>query len=214
MISKSELFNLLPENCNYNEQEDIVYLNGIKVISGNDLYEKYLLENGLSFSSIYDNHAFLINLLSCNKCRTVIFEEYNNNWEENFRCPICTDYKTSYDYYSLEDIEQNKNNIQDTINSYKSLKIIEEEMYKKYIKRGNKHEWEITKKYTIKLKRKNICFQLIKYKYLKMEIYISKKDNYIENVYTIISSFKIPLTIFGIYDFIKDKIKNRLKTSI
>lgn len=158
------------------------------------------------FECIYDEHVSCFSVIRCNKCGTYIFEYYDERYEPNLKCPVCTDYKTGFKYYTKEDIEQN-------INKQKEISIYEEfskslkEADERYIKRNGLYDWELTHKKTIfKNKIYTIDIQFIQFEKcgLQAEINIWKKK---DNIMTCKHHIKVPISPKTIWFFIKYKVK-------
>jgi hypothetical protein len=150
MITKTYFINYLVEKLSYtyNEKENALIDKEGYSINADTFFEKYKKKSGQSFECIYDEHVSLISILKCNECGTVIFTHYDEDYEPNLKCPTNTDYKTSFKYYSKEDIEQDENK-QKEIDMYYKFTQMQKEANERYIKRGNLYDWEKTHEHTI-----------------------------------------------------------------
>ena len=121
MITKYDIVKYLNANAdklNIRINDDQIYnQSGDHLCSVDDYVKKFKLNHGCSFESIYYNHAFLQNILKCNKCGTIIFTNEDEDYEPSLTCPVCTNYHTKFMYWTKDEIENDKNK-QNTIQNY------------------------------------------------------------------------------------------------
>ena len=147
MTTKSKFVKYIKENSDkfdFHIKENKIYDNksGEFVSDIDTFYELFKKENGESFESLYYLHAELFDVIRCTECGTVVFSWEDERWEPNFRCPICTDYKTNYSYWTKEEIENDKTKkeyIEHLIETEKYIK----ECHKRRERRNGKYDWEI-----------------------------------------------------------------------
>ncbi len=85
---------------------------------------------GMSFDCLFDAHWKCMSIIRCTKCGTVVEYYYDEDYEPNFRCPICTDYKTGYVYYTKEQIEASEE-LKEIIKMYEELQKQDQERYER-----------------------------------------------------------------------------------
>ena len=137
MVTRKQLLKELLEkqkDIKYNKETETLSYAGVE-IPFERYYQTYLSENGMSFKCICDIHWECTSIIECTKCGTVVKEHYDEDYEPNFRCPTCTGYKTGYEYYTKEEIENNKD-LQSIIEMYRELNEILEEQEKRREQRG------------------------------------------------------------------------------
>ena len=84
----------------YNDENESIYdENGNLLYTLDDFLKEYRKKYGQSFESIYYEHVSLQNVLKCTECGTVIFTTEDESYDDNFRCPTCTDYRTYFEYW-------------------------------------------------------------------------------------------------------------------
>ncbi len=211
MISKNEFVNYLnknkPSGIYYEEETDSVVLSNGKKVPADDFYENYKRKNGESFKTIYSSEGFCMSILICTECGTVIRYFFDENWEPNFRCPICTDYKTGYEYWTSEEIEMDPN-LKQMILEYARMAIREAEYDRRIESRGGLLDSELYKKELIfKNKKYVLIFNIddiqnknkLKGLYFEVEEFI-KKDN--ENYWCYNKRTIFPLSIESLYYFL------------
>ena len=149
------------------------------------------------FDVIYECHGTLEVIYRCRQCGTVIFASDDEwNYEPNLCCPICSDYKTGFEYWAGEDIA-------DDIQKQQSIEFLidmeheQEESYRRYRKRG-KYDWQVWKG-RIKLPRRAVyidllCDNLFRHglRGLRLELHWAKKDDI---GYVFVHSVTIPLSL-------------------
>lgn len=161
MITKSKIIEYLTKNSDkLNIRLDVsnnkIYSkSGTFICNIDDYVETYKLNMGCSFTSIYCNHALLINVLKCNKCGTVIITREDEDYDPNLKCPTCTDYKSYFSYYTKEEIESN-DSLKQMIDSYIRMSNFEKEAYEYEQKHGHPY-WQIFKK---KIYTKNHMYKI------------------------------------------------------
>lgn len=96
------------------------------------------------FEVIYECHGTLDIVYRCKQCGTVIFAS-DDEWyyEPGLCCPVCSDYKTGFEYWSGEDIKNDPEK-QKYIEFLNEMEREQEESYQRYKKRG-KYDSEIWK---------------------------------------------------------------------
>jgi hypothetical protein len=107
-------------------------------------WDRYAKKSGLSFECIHDEHVSCFSLLRCTECGAVIHYSYDEGYEPNFSCPVCTDYKTHYKYWTKDDILSDLNK-QKYIDAMIEMDKWEEETYKLKKKRNGLNSWELWK---------------------------------------------------------------------
>ncbi len=107
-----------------------VYEYGIITIKGDNMDDN----KGNNFNCICDVHWEDMSILECKDCGTIIKYYYDEFYEPDFKCPVCTDYKTGYEFYTKEQIE-----------SSDELKAIIQ-MYKEFYKRLKDQDERIEKR--------------------------------------------------------------------
>lgn len=167
------------------------------------------------FEVIYSCHPTLETTYRCKDCGTVIFAREDEDYEVNLCCPVCSDYKTGFEYWSGEEI---KNDVekQNTIDFLIQMQKEQEESYRRRKKRNGKCDWQIFK-WRIKIPKRAIYFELqcddlfrSKLKGLRLEVRIGEKDDF---GYVIKKSFVIPLSIgavktaYRVHKHLKEKEK-------
>jgi hypothetical protein len=85
-------------------------IDGVIVQTINEFLEKYRKKNGESLECLCDHHASCNSTLRCTECGTVIRYYYDEAYEPDFRCPVCTDYGTEYEFWTVEEIDGNITN--------------------------------------------------------------------------------------------------------
>ena len=224
MISKYEMIDYFKKNGDkfkfyYNKETDCLHdkIDNTLTIKMDDFLQDYKKKNGESFECINDEHIFCWSLLRCTECGTVVFYYYDEKYEPNFKCPTCTDYKTSYEYWTKEQIEQDEDRqkcIQFHVNSAKW----EEERHQREKKRHGKNDDQLlvikkrTKKhsYTFELKCNDIMESHIKGLMLKIGRYTLDENGFGTNH----KEVRIPLGITDLLFEIRlnKHRKERLKT--
>lgn len=170
---------------------------------------------GQSFDCIYDDHAYLMQLIKCTECGTVIKSFEDEYDEPNLRCPPCTDYKTSFEYWTKEEID-NSEELQAIIKMYEDRARDDEERYKREKVHHGLKDYELDKK---KMFLKYIGFDFTlgidsitnknKLQGLNLGIRVYKKDG---NAFISVKKITIPLSIEQFYRlFRKPYLKNHFK---
>lgn len=202
MITKSELIDYAVEHniITYDKEIDKVTFIDTGLTTSSDIFlEAYKETTGQSFECIHDEHVSCFSLIRCTVCGTYIFEHYDEDYEPNLRCPICTNYKTNFKYYTVEDIEEDENKKKE-IQMYETFAKIQAEADERYKKRGNLYDWEKThEKDILKGKNYKVSVQAVGFGKgdLEIDIKIWKKLN--EFGYTLKKYIKIPLTPHSFY---------------
>lgn len=185
----------------YKEDEDTLYgKDDNKYICSLDTFlEVFRKKAGESFECIYDEHVSLFSVIRCTECGTVIFTHCDEDYEPRLRCPTCTDYKTSFTYWTKEDIESDEDKKAE-VELYESMGKAQDEAYERRKRRNGKYDWEIGS-FKIKFKLLTIKFNLecddITKSYLKglrLNINIWKKEAVDELCSTLYKRFTIPLS--------------------
>lgn len=110
------------------------------------------------FESIYYEHVLDYAVIRCKECGTVIFTFEDYRYEPHLNCPTCSDYKTNFEYWTKEEID---NDI-DKQKQLQGLQLMEKERIeadKRHMKR-HKYDWEIGKCHLNISKNKRIYFEL------------------------------------------------------
>lgn len=210
MISKYDMKKYIKENPDkfpfiYKEEEDAIYNKEGNYLSSLDTFlEIYRKKSGESFESIYYEHAFLQDVLRCTECGTVIFTWDDERYDPHLKCPICTDYKTHFEYWTKEDIESDKSK-QDTIKLLKEEMEYKAERNRRIKRRNGKQDWEIAIK---KFYGKKVFFKIVLecdnitesyFKGLRLKIEIGKKDDNNDITYSVNKFITIPLSWSAFY---------------
>ena len=229
MISRREYKKIILEKL-----EDIDYDEATATIIYKDVsipfekvYQNFIKKNGMSFECIYDAHWECMSILQCTECGTIVKYYYDEYYEPNFKCPICTDYETGYEYYTKEQIE-NSDDLKVIIKMYKELDQMDQERYERKEKRNGLEDYQLCKAKRIKTKDNVYEFKLLidsilnrnKLKGLRLEITKLKIENDISM--SLVYSKTIPLSksaymglkqMFSINDF-PEEIKGKPLTQI
>ena len=201
MITKDKFREMLLNKATgaiYDPKTDTIFHNNV-TMSMDELYQSFLKKNGMSFDCIYDVHWECMSILRCNKCGTIVKYYYDENYEPDFRCPICTNYETSYKYYTKEEIESNEE-LQAIIKMYEELREIDKKREERKEKRNGLNDWQLCETKYIKfgdnIYRLNLLIDSIenknKLKGLRLEISKLKRD---EECRSILWTKTIPLSI-------------------
>lgn len=149
------------------------------------------------FEYVYGCHAMLEITYRCKECGTVIFAAEDERWEPNLCCPVCSDYKTGFDYWTGEEIAASEEK-QNTIAFLEKMQADQVEADKRYKQRGNKYDWQIGSG-KIKLFQRAVFWDLecdnlfeTKLKGLKLKIHWAHKE---DGSYVYRKNFFIPLSI-------------------
>ena len=188
----------------YNDENESIYdENGNLLYTLDDFLKEYRKKYGQSFESIYYEHVSLQNVLRCTECGTVIFTTEDESYDDNLRCPTCTDYHTCFEYWTKEEIEADKSK-QESIKAFEEMTAYQKEKSERIKKRNGKYDWEIANK---KFYGKKIflefsleCDNIVEsyFKGLRLLVYIGKKDD--NGIgYTVRKCFKIPLSWLHLY---------------
>ena len=159
MISKGEYKKIILEkleDIDYDERTDTITYKGFS-IPFEKVYQNFIKKNGMSFECIYDAHWECMSVIKCTECGTVVKYYYDEYYEPNFRCPVCTDYETGYEYYTKEQIE-NSDDIKAIIKMYKELEQMDKERYERKEKRNGLEDYQLCK--TKHIKRKDSVYDL------------------------------------------------------
>lgn len=153
MVSKGEYKKIILEkleDIDYDETTDTITYKGVS-IPFEKVYQNFTKKNGMSFECIYDAHWECMSVIKCTECGTVVKYYYDECYEPNFRCPVCTDYETGYEYYTKEQIE-NSDDIKAIIKMYKELEQMDKERYERKEKRNGLEDYQLCKTKRIKTK--------------------------------------------------------------
>lgn len=206
MISKYEMAEYLEKNKDkfkfyYNKETDCLHNKEDNSIDMKmDVFmESYRKKNGESFECLYDEHVSLFSVIRCTECGTVIFEHSDEDYEHNLKCPTCTDYKTYFDYWTKEQIEQDEDK-QKCIQFYINCTKWEEERYKREKQRNGKRDDQLLifhkktnkYKYDIELKCNDVTKSYIKGLMVKITRWKPCADL---NFYTWDKDYRIPLGV-------------------
>lgn len=139
MVTKQEFINQLTEldDVQYDKEKDtftFVVDNVSRCISANKWIDEIKKKIGQSFECLYDEHIFCFSVIRCTECGTVIFEHYDENFEPNLKCPVCTDYHTDFKYWKKEDIKKDSQK-QEMITLYLRMAKEQQKAEKKYIRK-------------------------------------------------------------------------------
>lgn len=161
MLSKKEVINILKNkyDLEYDAKTDLIFYNGIS-FPFEQTYRNILKDNGMSFNCICDIHWENMSILECTECGTVIKYREDEFYEQDFRCPVCTDYKTRCEYHTKEEIASNKE-LQTIIKMYRDFSKLQAQSYERRKKRNGLNDWELCKSWKIKFGDKKYEFKLL-----------------------------------------------------
>lgn len=213
MYSKTEILDAITKANNWeydNENDEIILEDGSRV-SANVTVNYFREKIGQSFECIYSEHVSLYSVIQCTKCGTVIFNQDDEAYEHGLRCPTCTDYKTGFEYWTKENIDEDLEK-KKAIEFYKKMAEEQRKSFERYKKRGNLHDFQKTHPKTFfKNKKWRADIQLTGFKKwdLVAEINIWKKsENGISS--TCKHHIKIPLSPCSVWFYIKHHIKMKV----
>lgn len=213
MITKKQLLDSILKkysDITYDDKTDTLHYLG-RSMSFQEIYDKVLKENGMSFKCLCDVHWENMSILECTECGTIIKYYYDEWFEPDFKCPVCTDYKTGFEYYTKEEIAENEE-LQAIIKIYIDLDKSFKEQDERRKKRNGLEDYQLTKPLRIKIGNKlyviNVLINSIlnknKLKGLRLSIDKSEKDS--DYTWVVKSTTTIPLSI-GAYRYHKNKDK-------
>ena len=162
MISRGEYKKIILEkleDIEYNEATDTIIYKDVS-IPFEKVYQNFIKKNGMSFECIYDAHWECMSILQCTECGTIVKYYYDEYYEPNFKCPICTDYETGYEYYTKEQIE-NSDDLKAIIKMYKELAQMDQERCERKEKRNGLEDYQLCKVKRIKTKDNVYEFKLL-----------------------------------------------------
>ena len=152
MITKKELLDTILErkkNVTYDVETDMLHYDD-KQVPFKEFYDIFLKKNGMSFKCICDVHWECMSVLECTECGTVIKYYYDEDYDPNFRCPTCTDYKTGFEYHTKEEIA-NSGELQDIIKMYHGLDKIMQEKEERRKKRNGLEDHQLIRPINIRI---------------------------------------------------------------
>lgn len=162
MISKIELINELlkiDSDISYDNEKNIVYYKE-KQVDFDAVYNNFLRKNGMSFNCICDVHWECMSILECTECGTIIKYYYDEYYEPTFKCPVCTDYKTNYEYHTKEEIESSQE-LKTVIDMYKDLNRIQKEQSERIKSRNGLLDSQLCNAVRLNTKTNTYDFQLL-----------------------------------------------------
>lgn len=180
------------------ENNNVINKENNEVVCDVDTLVRYMRKKvHCDFESIYECHGTLEVTLRCKECGTVIFASDDElYYEPGLCCPVCSDYKTGFEYWSGEDIA-NDSEKQKSIQFLIEMQREQEEAYKRYKKRG-KSDAQIWRG-RIKLPRRAVyidllCNNLFKsgLRGLRIELHWARKEGI---GYVFICGISIPLSV-------------------
>lgn len=202
MISKYDIKQYAERNANtcvfsIDENENVIDKTDNTIVCSLETFvEGMRRETHCDFEVIYYEHTLNQITYRCKECGTVIFAREDEDYEHGLRCPVCSDYKTKFEFWAGEDI---KNSVakQRSIDAMIMMEKDKTEADKRYMKR-KKYDWQIWKG-TIKLPNRAIFLDLecnnlfkTKLKGLRLEIHWAHKDG---ASYIYKKNFRIPLSL-------------------
>ena len=131
------------EDIDYDEATDTITYKDV-YIPFEKVYQNFIKKNGMSFECIYDAHWECMSILQCTECGTIVKYYYDEYYEPNFKCPICTDYETGYEYYTKDQIE-NSDDLKAIIKMYKELAQMDQERCERKEKRNRLEDYQLCK---------------------------------------------------------------------
>lgn len=152
MISQYDIKEALKRSdvIGYNEEKDEVYSKeSNNVLCNLKEYTNYMRKKlHCSFESVYSDRCSLMDVIKCTECGTIIFS--SDDYEEHdgrLKCPTCSDYKTHFEFWTKEDIENDVRK-QNTLKFYNDINERDDRIYKRKEKTGleNSELWKKTRK--------------------------------------------------------------------
>jgi len=180
------------------EKDNIINKEDGEVVCSLDTFVDILRKkNHCDFESVYYCHATLQDTIRCKECGTVIFAT-DDEWgyDPNLCCPTCGGYKTSLEYWTADEIENDQKK-KNTIEFLEQMEREEIEAEKRRKKRNGKYDWQIGS-CRIKLGNRALYFDLecdnlfrTKLRGLRLQVHWAHKDG-ISYYYK--KNFTIPLS--------------------
>lgn len=226
MISRQEYKKIILEkleDIDYDEATDAIIYKDVS-IPFEKVYQNFIKKNGMSFECIYDAHWECMSIIRCTECGTIVKYYYDEYYEPNFKCPICSDYETGYEYYVKEQIE-NSDDLKAIIQMYKELAQMDQERYERKEKRNGLEDYQLCKSKRIKTKDNVYEFELLidsilnnnKLKGLRLRIRKWKVEDgsllYSKTIPLSKSAYIYLKQMFAINDFL-DEVKGKSLTQI
>lgn len=199
-----------PDKCWFSVNgKDIVDKESGEVVSTLKEITQFFREKAhCDFEPVYYCHATLEDVIRCKQCGTVIFSTEDDGYDPNLCCPHCGNYKTSFEYWTAEEIANDAEK-QNTINALEKMQEEQIEADNRYFKRGRKYDWQIWKG-KIKLWNHMVSFELVcdnlfktKLKGLSLNVGLASKDD--DGGYIFDKHYFIPLSISSL------KVKLQIK---
>jgi len=180
------------------ENDDIIDKESGKRICSLKTYTQHLREKlHCDFETIYSCHGLLQSTLRCKQCGCIIFTYEDERWEPDLCCPVCSDYKTGFEYWTPEEIKADEKK-QNTIKFLEDCEREQIEAEERRQKRGGKSDWQIGKK-SIRIGKYKVRFELecdnlfkTKLRGLRLAVSIWKKE---EVGFAFQRNFTIPLSL-------------------
>lgn len=206
MVSKFDMVEYIRKNVDrlsiiYKEDDDAIYdkETGEYLSSLDTFLDSYRKNTGQSFESVYYEHVALFSVIRCTECGTVIFTYEDESYDPHLKCPVCTDYKTDFEFWTKEDIDSDETK-QAAIKHYKEMTDYQIEQDKRIQRRKGKYDWQIAvkkfygKKYSLSLSLE--CDDITKsyFKGLRLDVNIGQKEKEDDIGYIIKHFFTIPLS--------------------
>lgn len=202
MLSRGEYKRIITERLHdfdYDEGTDTINYKG-ESIPLEKAYDNFIKKNGMSFDCIFDAHWECMSMIRCTECGTVVRYSYDSeDYEPNFKCPTCTDYKTGYEYYTKEQIEKS-DELKAIIDMYQDLGKNEQERSERRKQRNGLEDYQLCKRRHIRTKNNVYDIDLLidsienknKLKGLRLEI--SKWKKVEDNGLSFVCNKTIPLS--------------------
>jgi uncharacterized Zn finger protein (UPF0148 family) len=209
MISKGEFIDYVVSHnlFTYDKDRNVLTDKENREFDADSFLDAYRKKTGQSFECLYDEHVSCFDILKCTECGTVIFEHYDEDYEPGLKCPVCTDYKTGFKYYTMLNIIEDENKKKE-IDMYLEFARIQREADERYEKRGGLYDFQKTHRKTLfNGKKYKVDIQLTGFSKwdLEAEINIWKKKDDISLVCK--HHIKIPISPTTIWFYIKHKVK-------
>lgn len=194
----------------FGNDEFIVSAGNTKLVSVAGFMKEAQAGYKYNFEFLYSEPMECFSLLRCNQCGTIIHAYFDESRKEpNLKCPVCSEYKTGFKYWTRAQISASKE-IQNEIKEYKNLERINRHINKHYnpkIKSDSEFAWNSFNIGDVNVITNLYCDSRMNLnKFKGLELRVTVKDGM-----STVSRFIIPLSIESIlfhYDVNRDTISN------